>query len=142
MRALWTLAALCLAAQPTAAAMQTYTPQRLAALQAQGRTVVVQFVAAGCAVCGSQSAVMRALGTESLPAPAVLQASFEIHAAFRREHEVTAPSTLLLLRSGVVIGKAVGLASIGAVRRFIREHRMRARSRPGPRPLRTYRPKR
>jgi thiol-disulfide isomerase/thioredoxin len=122
--------------------MQLFTYDRLAALQAEGRTVLVQFDAPACGVCQAQSQALQVLAGEPLPAPAVLRAAFAGEESFRKRYGVTAPSTLLLFKGGELLGRAAGLTSGREIRHFVREHRMRYRFRPGSSVRRPFIPKR
>jgi hypothetical protein len=137
------LLAVLSAVTAAAAGLKPFDVARFETLQAQGRTILLQFNAQACAVCPQQVETLRRISEEPGElTPVVLQVAFSPTDDFCQQRGVSAPSTLLMFRGKRLIGRAAGLVTEEDVRAFIQESRLRYRGKPPARSKRTIRPKR
>lgn len=137
------LAVLMAAAQPAAALLPSYKPERMRELQAQGRVIILQFTSQTCALCRQQEETLERLAKDSSKAaPIFLQVDYDSEEGLRQLWRVSAPSTLVVFRGMDLLDRKTGLVSEEDVRTFVRDSVARSRGRPHARTPAVVRPKR
>jgi hypothetical protein len=117
--------------------LEPFEAGRFDALTKQGRTVVLQFHSDQCAVCIPQQAALQRLAEEPGDlTPAFLTAPFGVDDGLCRRYAATSAGTLLVFKTGALVGRSGALYNDTDIRRFLEDTRMRARAMPGPRPRR------
>ena len=127
---------------PAGAALQAFDAGLFERLQAQDKTIVLQFSSESCGVCPQQESVLRALSEEpGRMTPAFLQVAHLPGDKMTERYEAK-PSTLVVFKGRREIGRSIALYTEEEMRRFISDVRMRGRGVPEPRPKRVFPPKR
>jgi len=90
--------------------------------QRAGGVVLIEFSAAGCKICGVQKGVLKRLLADD-PDLAVtgLQVSLGADPDLEKRFIVKTPGTILLLRGGRELARAVGTCSEDELRNFIQQ---------------------
>ncbi len=121
---IWALAALALLTVACAPAhaipSEPYTTERLVALQAEGKTVLVDVHAPWCPTCRRQGAIL----TEALAEPAfqhiaTLTLDWDSQREAARAYDAPRQSTLLLFRGGEKIAMQVAETDPAKIRAFL-----------------------
>jgi thiol:disulfide interchange protein len=99
---------------------EPYSTERLAALQAEGRTVLVDVHAPWCPTCRRQGEILTAaLAEPEFKHIAVLTLDWDDQRDEARAHGAPRQSTLLLFRGGTKLGMQVAETDPAKIRAFL-----------------------
>ena len=116
--------AVCLFVGGAAAAAEwvDYTPERFAAAQQSGETILVDVTADWCPTCRAQKPILDELRTEeSLQDVLFLHVDFDVHKDFLQAHNVPRQSTILIFDGDAEVDRSVAETDRERLRAFVFE---------------------
>ncbi len=85
-----------------------YTPQKFAAAQNDGKTIVVDVHANWCPTCRAQAPILSDIAQDARAAGVVfLRVDFDKEKAFLRDHRIPRQSTILVFKGKREVGRSI-----------------------------------
>lgn len=90
------------------AGFSAYSPQKFAAAQESGKTIVVDVHADWCPTCKAQAPILRAIAQDERSAEVVfLRVDYDKDKAFLRDHRIPRQSTILVFKGKQEVGRSI-----------------------------------
>ncbi|UCF68462.1 MAG: thioredoxin family protein [Acidobacteriota bacterium] len=116
-----TLSALVAAGSPLlAGGAHSYSAEAVQKAQDDGQVVVLEFHASWCGTCRKQASTLARLSQDLMQHNvAVFKVDYDKASALKKEHKVARQSTLIVLKDGKEVARAIGLTDEDDIRALI-----------------------